>query len=65
VISVGYIGMGVGATPIGIANMHAVTAKYGASTKALLVIPLIGAFFVDIANAMIVQGFLSLPFFGK
>jgi len=60
VIAVGSIGMGLGATPIGIANMHAVTAKYGASTKAFLVIPLIGAFFVDIANAAIVQGFLAM-----
>ncbi|MGI9471415.1 MAG: sodium/glutamate symporter [Rubripirellula sp.] len=63
VIAVGYIGMGLGATPVGIANMHAITEKYGASTKAFLVIPLIGAFFVDIANAVVIQGFLALPAF--
>ena len=63
VISVGYIGMGLGATPVGIANMHAITEKYGASTKAFLVIPLIGAFFIDIANAVVIQGFLALPWF--
>ena len=65
VIATGYIGMGLGATPIGIANMHAVTEKFGASTKAFLVIPLIGAFFVDPANAMVIQGFLALPPFAK
>jgi ESS family glutamate:Na+ symporter len=64
VISVGYIGMGLGATPIGIANMHSVTQKYGASPKAFLVIPLIGAFFIDIINAGVIQGFLSLPLLG-
>ncbi len=63
VISVGYIGMGLGATPIGIANMHSITQKYGASPKAFLVIPLIGAFFIDIVNAGVIQGFLSLPMF--
>ena len=64
VISVGYIGMGLGATPIGIANMHSMTQKYGASPKAFLVIPLIGAFFIDIINAGVIQGFLSLPLLG-
>ncbi len=65
VISVGYIGQGLGATPIGIANMHAVTEKYGASAKAFLVIPLIGAFFIDITNAMVIQAFLALPLFAR
>ena len=65
VITVGYIGQGLGATPVGIANMHAVTGKYGASAKAFLVIPLLGAFYIDIANALVVQGFLSMPFFSK
>lgn len=63
VISVGYIGQGLGATPIGIANMHALTAKFGPSTKAFLVIPLIGAFFVDILNALVIQLYLALPMF--
>jgi glutamate:Na+ symporter, ESS family len=65
VISVGYIGQGLGATPIGIANMHAVTEKYGASPKAFLVIPLIGAFFIDITNATVIQVFLALPLFNQ
>ena len=32
--------------------------KYGVSAKALLVVPLVGAFFIDIMNAIIIQGFL-------
>ena len=54
-ISAGFIGMGVGATPVGIANMNAITSRFGPSPKAYLVIPLLGAFFIDIANATLVQ----------
>ncbi|MDZ4299164.1 MAG: sodium/glutamate symporter [Moraxellaceae bacterium] len=54
-ISAGFIGMGVGATPVGIANMNAITSRFGPSPKAYLVIPLLGAFFIDIANALLVQ----------
>ena len=63
VITAGFVGLGLGATPVGIANMRAVTSKFGASPTAFLVVPLIGAFFLDIANALIIQGFISLPFF--
>lgn len=64
VIAAGFSGLGLGATPVGIANMHAVTEKFGASAKAFLIIPLVGAFFLDIANATILQLFLMLPLFG-
>lgn len=63
VISAGFVGLGLGATPVGIANMHAVTARFGASSKAFLVVPLVGAFFLDIANATIIQTFLSMSWF--
>jgi len=59
-ISAGFIGMGLGATPVGIANMNAITQRFGPSPKAYLVIPLLGAFFIDIANASLVQLFLRL-----
>lgn len=58
-ISAGFIGMGVGATPVGIANMNAITSRFGPSPKAYLVIPLLGAFFIDIANATLVQMILG------
>lgn len=61
VISAGFIGLGLGATPVGIANMNAITSKYGPSPKAFLVIPLIGAFFIDIINAMVIKFFIALP----
>ncbi|QDT97032.1 sodium/glutamate symporter [Gimesia aquarii] len=63
VMSGGFVGLGLGATPVAMANMNAIVIKYGASPKAFLVIPLLGAFFIDIANAMILRLFLSLPLF--
>ncbi len=62
VIVAGFTGLGMGATPVGIANMNAVTSKYGASPKAFLVIPLVGAFFLDIVNALVIKTFLAMPF---
>jgi len=59
VMSAGYAGLGLGATPTAIANMEAVTQKYGASPKAFIVVPLIGAFFIDIANAFIIKFLLG------
>jgi ESS family glutamate:Na+ symporter len=62
VIAAGFTGLGMGATPVGIANMNAVTSKYGASPKAFLVIPLVGAFFLDLVNALVIKTFLAMPF---
>ena len=61
VIVAGFVGLGLGATPVGIANMNAVTSKYGASKKAFLVIPLLGAFFIDLVNALVIKFFVALP----
>jgi ESS family glutamate:Na+ symporter len=59
VMASGYVGLGLGATPTAVANMTAITQKHGASPQAFIVIPLIGAFFIDIANAIIIQLFLN------
>lgn len=60
VMSAGYAGLALGATPTAIANMTAVTEKFGASAKAFVVVPLVGAFFIDIANALIIQLLLDV-----
>ncbi len=62
VIVSGFIGMGLGATPVGIANMNAVTGKFGPSPRAYILVPLVGAFFIDLINATVIQLFLELPF---
>ena len=55
----GYFGLALGATPTAIAIMTALTKAHGASPRAFLVVPLVGAFFVDIANAAVLQTFLQ------
>lgn len=60
VICAGFTGLGLGATPVAIANMNAITSKYGPSFKAFLVVPLVGAFFIDLLNAIIIKFFLGL-----
>lgn len=59
IICSGYAGLALGATPTAIANMTAVTKKFGASPKAFIVVPLVGAFFIDIANALIIKFLLN------
>jgi ESS family glutamate:Na+ symporter len=60
VIAAGFVGMGLGATPVAIANMNAVTHRYGPSTKAFLVVPLVGAFFIDLLNAGTINFFIDV-----
>lgn len=55
VLAAGHCGFGMGATPTAIANIQAVTNTYGPSHKAFLIIPLCGAFFIDIINAVVIQ----------
>ncbi|MDL2408300.1 sodium/glutamate symporter [Rhizobium calliandrae] len=57
VISAGFFGISLGATPTAIANMTAVTKTHGAATIAFIILPLVSAFFIDLANAAIL-GFL-------
>ena len=59
VISAGFGGFSMGATPTAMANMTAVTQKYGPSQVAFIVVPLVGAFFIDLANAFIIPFFLD------
>lgn len=61
VIAGGFVGLGLGATPVAIANMHAITTKYRPSPKAMLVVPLVGAFFIDIVNSLVIKFFLAAP----
>ena len=63
IMASGFCGLGLGATPVAIANMTALTTKFGPSIQAFLVIPLIGAFFIDLLNAVVIKFFIALPFF--
>jgi len=55
VISAGYIGSSMGATPTAMANMAAVTKEYGPSQIAFAVIPIMGAFIIQVSNAFVIN----------
>ena len=59
VLAAGFGGFALGATPTAIANMTAVTKRYGPSPIAFVVLPLVSAFFVDIANAIVIQAIVN------
>ncbi|MEQ9115378.1 MAG: sodium/glutamate symporter [Rickettsiales bacterium] len=58
VITGGFIGSGLGATPVALANVDVIGRKYHQSDKALLIVPLLGSVFTDFFSAIILQGFL-------
>ena len=55
ILTAGHCGFGLGATPTAVANMQAITNVHGHSYKAFLIVPLCGAFFVDLINASVIQ----------
>lgn len=63
VLASGHCGLGLGATPTAIANMQAVTQRFGPSHLAFLVVPMVGAFFIDIVNVIVIKLFLLLPIY--
>lgn len=60
VMASGFIGFAMGTTANAVANMRALVARFGPAPRAFLVIPLVGAFFIDFANALIVTFFVNL-----
>lgn len=60
VLCAGHCGFGMGATPTAVANMQAITNQYGASHKAFLIVPMVGAFFIDLVNAVAIQVFINV-----
>lgn len=54
----GICGFGLGATPNAMANMSAVSLKYHYSVKPFLIVPIVGAMFVDLINTGIISLFL-------
>ena len=59
VLTAGHCGFGLGATPTAVANMQSVTERFGPSHKAFLIVPMVGAFFIDFVNAFILTGFAN------
>lgn len=59
VMTTGFCGFGMGATPNAMANMQAVTGQYGPAPTAFMVVPLVGSLFIDFLNATILTGFIN------
>ena len=60
VMSSGFCGFMLGTSANAMANMGALVERYGPAPKAYLVVPLVGAFFIDFTNALLITFFLSL-----
>ena len=59
VVCAGFGGISLGSTPTAMANMSAVSQRYGASHMAFIIVPLVCAFFIDLANAILIPFFLA------
>ena len=59
VMSGGFIGFMLGTTANAMAVMRTLVERYGVAPRAFLVAPLVGAFFIDFSNALIITGFLN------
>jgi glutamate:Na+ symporter, ESS family len=64
IMAAGQIGFGMSSTACALAVMKSVTERHGPSPLAFLIVPMVGAFFIDIVNAFIIQAYLALPLFG-
>ncbi|WP_312884203.1 sodium/glutamate symporter [Clostridium psychrophilum] len=60
VMASGNCGFGMGATPNAMANMGAMTKKYGNSPKAFFIVPLVGSLFIDFCNAGVITTFMNI-----
>jgi ESS family glutamate:Na+ symporter len=52
-MSAGMIGFGLGATSNALATMRVLAGRFGPAPQAFLIVPIVGAFLVDFANAMV------------
>jgi len=64
VISGGQVAAGLATTAVGMSVMQTLTERHGPSPMAFLLVPIVGAFFADIANALVLQAFFALPMLG-
>lgn len=60
VIASGFCGFMLGTTANAMANMEALVERYGPAPRAFLVVPMVGAFFIDFTNGLIITAFLNL-----
>jgi ESS family glutamate:Na+ symporter len=59
VMAGGHCGFGLGATPNAVANMGSLEERFGPAPRAFLVVPMVGAFFIDFTNALIITTYIN------
>ncbi|MCC7257903.1 MAG: sodium/glutamate symporter [Gammaproteobacteria bacterium] len=59
VMASGFVGFVMGTTANAVANMRALVGRFGPAPRAFLVVPLVGAFFIDFANALVITLFVN------
>jgi len=59
VMASGFIGFVLGTTANAVANMRSMVDRFGPAPRAFLVVPIVGAFFIDFVNALIINVFLN------
>jgi ESS family glutamate:Na+ symporter len=60
VMGAGFIGFMLGTTANAMANMRSMVERFGPAPRAFLVVPMVGAFFIDFTNAVIITVFVNL-----
>ncbi len=56
----GFCGFMLGTTANSMANMKSLAERYGPARRAFLVVPIVGCFFIDFINAIIITVFLNI-----
>ena len=64
VIAGGHVAAGLATTAVAMSVMQTLTQRHGPAPLAFLLIPIVGAFFADIANALVLQAYFALPALG-
>lgn len=64
VMAAAFCGFAMGATAMAIANMQALTRRHGPAPESFIVVPVTGAFLVDILNVIVLTSLIALPFVG-
>jgi ESS family glutamate:Na+ symporter len=59
VMSGGFCGFMLGTTANAMANMRSLVERYGPAPRAFLVVPMVGAFFIDLVNAVMITGIVN------
>ncbi|HKG15589.1 MAG TPA: sodium/glutamate symporter [Pyrinomonadaceae bacterium] len=53
----GHVGFGLGVTANAVANMEALVERFAPAPRSFLVVPIVGAFFIDFSNALVISLF--------